>query len=446
MLQEYRFKGYGPQGKPVQGNFSVSSPKEAKAYIAQLADKYQLRVESLDRKRDWLYKVNIPGKKPFQGRQAAYSKDEVAAALTKIGYQNFKINPVLFDLPIRPSGADVMMFIKLSATMLRDKMNFGKILEMLAEEQSNRAMKEALGQIESQLKAGAEGRDVFNQFGHIFGKFPAYMLGLATRSGNMAEVFEATGKFMQRSADIRKNIRKALISPMMAVLATIFALGYYVKEIFPATAELFLSYNMPLPSMTKSTLELSHWLDRFGLVLVGGLLLMIFIFWRWISTPMGREWFDRAITRLPVVGNLIHKSAIEMYFCVFATIYSGAGDNIEIIRISSEACRNTWIEKQIKTVTIPKMLKEGEAFVPAMEASGVFTRMAITRLRTGHESGNVLQAAQQIAKFYEAETTYKLNNLIEYMQTVVALFISIAITLLTVISAEISTISPPTGF
>jgi len=233
---------------------------------------------------------------------------------------------------------------------------------------------------------------------------------------------------------------------MMAVLATIFALGYYVKEIFPATAELFLSYNMPLPSMTKSTLELSHWLDRFGLVLVGGLLLMIFIFWRWISTPMGREWFDRAITRLPVVGNLIHKSAIEMYFCVFATIYSGAGDNIEIIRISSEACRNTWIEKQIKTVTIPKMLKEGEAFVPAMEASGVFTRMAITRLRTGHESGNVLQAAQQIAKFYEAETTYKLNNLIEYMQTVVALFISIAITLLTVISAEISTISPPTGF
>jgi type IV pilus assembly protein PilC len=120
--------------------------------------------------------VSIPGKKPFQGRQSAFSKDEVASALTKMGYQKYTINPVLFDLPIKPSNADIMMFIKLSATMLRDKMSFGKILEMLAEEQTNRAMKEALGQIETQLKAGAEGKEVFNRFGHIFGKFPAYML------------------------------------------------------------------------------------------------------------------------------------------------------------------------------------------------------------------------------------------------------------------------------
>jgi len=446
MLMEYRFRGVNPQGRAIQGTVNVHSFKEAKDYIARLVQRYNLNIQAMERKRYFAYTVFLPGHKPIRKYQSAYTKEEVAAVLTKLGYNDFKIRPVLLDLRFRPGLQDVLMFVQLSTNMLKDKMSFGKVLEMLAEEQSNRMLRETLIQIESQLRSGGEGCAVFNHHAEVFGKFPAYMLGLATRSGNMAEVFEATGKFMQRSADIRKNIRKALISPMMAVLATIFALGYYVKEIFPATAELFLSYNMPLPSMTKSTLELSHWLDRFGLVLVGGLLLMIFIFWRWISTPMGREWFDRAITRLPVVGNLIHKSAIEMYFCVFATIYSGAGDNIEIIRISSEACRNTWIEKQIKTVTIPKMLKEGEAFVPAMEASGVFTRMAITRLRTGHESGNVLQAAQQIAKFYEAETTYKLNNLIEYMQTVVALFISIAITLLTVISAEISTISPPTGF
>jgi len=444
MLQEYRFKGYGPQGKPVQGNFSVSSPKEAKAYIAQLADKYQLRVESLDRKRDWLYKVNIPGKKPFQGRQAAYSKDEVAAALTKMGYQNFKINPVLFDLPIRPSGADVMMFIKLSATMLRDKMNFGKILEMLAEEQSNRAMKEALGQIESQLKAGAEGRDVFNQFGHIFGKFPAYMLGLATRSGNMAEVFDATSKFIERDMEIKKSIKSTLISPLFAVLATIAAMVYYVVVIFPQTAQLFLKYNMPLPPLTKGTLELSDWLGKTWWMMIIVVLIPIIIIWRWWSTPSGKIWRDKHLVKMPVVGNLFHKMSIEIYFRVFSVIYAGAGDNIETIRTSAEACRNAWMEDRIKKVTIPRMLKEGEAFVPAMEAAGIFTKTSLTRLRTGQETGTILQSAQQIATFYEAETTYKINNLIEYIQTFIGFFIGIAISVLTVVSAEIATISPPT--
>ncbi|HPS40207.1 MAG TPA: type II secretion system F family protein, partial [Candidatus Cloacimonadota bacterium] len=95
--------------------------------------------------------------------------------------------------------------------------------------------------------------------------------------------------------------------------------------------------------------------------------------------------------------------------------------------------------------TIPMMLREGEAFVPAMEAAGIFTKTTLTRLRTGQETGNILQAAQQIATYYEAETTYKMNTMIEYIQTIVALFISIVITLLTVVSAEIATISPPTA-
>lgn len=166
---------------------------------------------------------------------------------------------------------------------------------------------------------------------------------------------------------------------------------------------------------------------------------------QWFRTTSGRIWRDKHIVKLPIVGHLIHKSSIEIYFRVFATIYSGAGDNIETIRTSSEACRNAWMEQKIKTITIPKMLKEGESFVEAMDAAGVFTRTALTRLRTGQETGNILQAAQQIATYYEAETTYKMNSLIEYIQTIVGLFIAIIITHLTVVSAEIATISPPTA-
>lgn len=247
MILEYRFKGYGPQGKLVQGTFTVDSAREAKAQVARLSSKYQIKISSLEKKKDWLYKVYIGGKKPFSGRQSAYSKEEVAQALTKMGYTRFKINPVLFDLPFKPPLSDIMMFIKLSSTMLKDKMNFGKILEMLAEEQTNRMFKDALQQIESQLKAGGEGKEVFMRYSHIFGKFPAFMLGLATRSGNMAEVFDATSKFIERDMEIRKNIKKAVISPLFAVLATIGATMYYIIDIFPSTAELFLKYNMPLP-------------------------------------------------------------------------------------------------------------------------------------------------------------------------------------------------------
>ena len=446
MILEYRFTGLNSQGRVVQGTFSVPNAREARHYLTRLAQQHKLKISALERKRDFVYTINIPGKRPIRKHQLAFSKDEVASALTKMGYVDFRINEVLLDLHIRPGIQDVLMFIKLSTTMLKDRMNFGKVLEMLAEEQTNRTMKEALLQIESQLKAGCEGKEVFAQYSGVFGRFPAYMLGLATRSGNMAEVFEATGKFIERDLEIKRNIRKALISPFFAVLATLGAVGYYVQTIFPSTAELFLNYNMDLPKMTMATLDASHWLQRFGWVIFLLVVLALGIFWQWKQTSKGRVWFDRAITRVPLVGHLIHKSAIEIFFRVFATIYSGSGDNIENIRIASEACRNAWIEQQIKTITIPKMLRDGEAFVESMEAAGVFTKTAMTRLRTGQETGNILLAAEQIAVFYEAETTYKMNNLIEYIQSIIALFISLVICLLTVISAEIATISPPSGF
>jgi len=445
MILEYRFRGYGPQGKLVQGNFTVSSKAEAKAYIAKLAQKYQLRVESLEKKKDFLYSVYTMGKKaPIKGRQSAFTKEEVESALQKMGYTKFKVNPVLFDFPIKPSGQDVMMFIKLSTTMLKDKMSFGRILSMLAEEQTNRAMREALVQIENQLKAGGEGKEVFMHYENVFGKFPAFMLGLATRSGNMADVFEATSKFIERDMEIKKNIKKALISPLFAVLATLAAVVYYVVKIFPATAELFLAYNMDLPPMTMFTLDMSHWLEKWWWILAVMVLIPIVVIWRWWSTHKGRIWRDQHIIKLPLIGHLIHKSSIEIYFRVFGTIYAGAGDNIETIRTAAEACRNAWMEQQIKTITIPMMLREGESFVQAMEAAGIFTKTALTRLKTGQETGNILQAAQQIATYYEAETTYKMNTMIEYIQTIVSLFISIVIMLLTVVSAEIATISPPT--
>ncbi len=76
MITDYRFKGFGPGGKLVQGTFTAESAKDAKLQAARLTAKYQLRIESLEKKRDWLYKVYIGGKKPYTGRQSAYSRED----------------------------------------------------------------------------------------------------------------------------------------------------------------------------------------------------------------------------------------------------------------------------------------------------------------------------------------------------------------------------------
>jgi len=55
-----------------------------------------------------------------------------------------------------------------------------------------------------------------------------------------------------------------------------------------------------------------------------------------------------------------------------------------------------------------------------------------------------MQAAKMIALFYERETSYKMQGLIDSIQTFIGAFIAIVITALTVVSAEVALVSPPT--
>src|SRR5690606_22297944 len=93
-------------------------------------------------------------------------------------------------------------------------------------------------------------------------------------------------------------------------------------------------------------------------------------------------------------------------------------------------------EHQVKTITIPMMVAQGADLVKAMEAAGVFTPMAIARFRTGAETGAVRKSAQQMADYYEKETTLKLEVAVQSIQTAVSLFIGIIVAALTVLSAE----------
>ena len=72
----------------------------------------------------------------------------------------------------------------------------------------------------------------------------------------------------------------------------------------------------------------------------------------------------------------------------------------------------------------------------------MFTQMALARFRSGSETGNVRQSALQMADYYEKETALKLKSTVESIQTAVAVFITIAICFLTIISSEIALIQP----
>ena len=441
---EFKFTAEKLNGQIISGALSANSVSEGKKKINRLVEKNQLKLKQLEKKSTFLYRVRKGKDKPIRGEQKAFTKEEVRDALTRLGFEVLSVNKKLLDFQKKPPNSEIVTFVKISSELLEQKLSYSEILTLLINDTQNKTLKETLKEINNDLKKGADSEATFLKYQSIFGKFTAYMLGLASKSGNMAEIYKATAKFLERRQEFKKNLRSALITPTVTVFVLLLAVLFYVAYIFPETAKLFVKFGIDLPPMTAFTLKMSDFLVDNYLIVTALFVLPPVILWRYAQSKKGRVKFDQYLVRIPILGPLIHKTYIEVYCRVFYTLYSGSAESIEPIRIAAEATGNKYFEDRVKNIAIPLMIKKGVGITDAFEASGVFTETALSRLHSGEESGTIKNTSLQLANYYESETVYKLKNLIELIQVIIAMIIMVVMIALTLVSAETATVHPKT--
>ena len=439
---ELRFNAIKTNGQSIIGTISAPTVGDGKKKIQELVKKHGLKTKSVEKKSTYLYKVKRGDEKPFTGEQKAFNKQEVIQALTKLGYKVVSVNKKLLEFNLKPPTQEIVSFVKISAELLEQKLPYSEIMTLLTNDLENKTLRETVKQINNELKKGTDSEVVYLKYQTVLGKFTSYMLGLASKSGNMTEIYKATAKFLERQQEFKKNLRSALITPMITLFVLFLAVLFYVGYIFPETAKLFLKFDIPLPPMTASTLSISDFIMANPILLTLFMVVPPLVFWRYSKTEKGKYYTDKYMMKMPVMGSLIHKTNIEVFCRVFYTLYTGSADSIEPIRIAAEATGNSFFESQIKNVSIPLMVSKGVGLTDALEASGIFTTTAISRFHSGEETGTIKNTAYQLANYYESETVFRLKNVIEMIQVFIAMVIMIVMIGLTLVSAETATINP----
>jgi type IV pilus assembly protein PilC len=443
-VREYRFQGVAPGGQPVQGTVMASSKSKAREKVDDLSEEHGFNPSDLKKRRTFLYKVKHPNGTVKKGEQKAFSEEEVRKALQNMGLEVMRVQAKWFDYEFSPPQSDLIMFVRLAANLLRENMPFDEVLELLVNDVSSKSLQQVIRDLNSDLKGGMDSEKAFNKHRGKLGKFTAYMLGIASKSGNMAEIYEATARFLERKDEFKSRVRSSMIMPAVTTVGMLGAMVWYIWYIVPATAGLFQGSGMDitLPPLTQWSLNFAAWLDQNWLWAFVVTLTPMLAFVVWARTDHGQFYIHKYMIRIPVLGKLLHKINIEIFCRVFSILYSGAGDNLRVMRIAAEACGNKYMEYRIRNVTIPMMAAQGASLVDAMKASGVFTSMALTRFKSGQETGTVQDSARQMANYYEKETELSLDAAVQSIQTGVSIIIALGVLFLTILSAEMAFIQP----
>lgn len=441
-MKEFKYIGVQLSGQPLQGYFYAKNSLDAKKKVQDLSVANRIKVTKLLQKMTFVYKVQKPNAAVLKGEHRAYNQVEVEKALNNMGYKIISVRKKLFEIPGKVPIQDVVIFIRLCAEMLKEKFPYDEILQLLANDTENKKLKDTIKEIHRDLKMGKEGQAVYSRHIDVFGPFATTMLSIASTSGNMMEMYQSTAKYLERDFEFKKSLKSALFMPVIVLVAVILTFCFYLMYIFPQTTGLLMKYDIEVPPMTKASMITSQFLQANFIWLLLAFLIPLGALLYYIRTPKGQVAFHKKLLSVPVLGQLLHKSSLEIFSRVFNSLYSEAGENISVIKTAAEACRNSYIEQRIKEIVIPIMLKQGRTLTECLEKTEVFPPNAINRFRAGEETGTIKSATLQLADYYEKEISFKMIRVLDWVNLNISIIITLLIILITLISSEIGFVSP----
>ena len=300
-MPEYRIDGVSLTGKAVSGAITADNKGLAKSKAAELALEKKFKVTGIHERVSFIYRVRKGTDKPIDGEQKAFTADEVRVALEKMGFTVMYVRKKLFGNKQHAAPVvDVISFVHVSTDLMKQKLPFNEVMQLLINDIPNPALRDAIKEINTELKQGKDSEKVFMKQSPVIGKFTAQMLGLASKSGNMAEIYESAAKFMERNAEFKRNLRSALITPLITLFVLFLACLFYVMYIFPKTAEMFIKFHIKLPPMTAATLKASDWLMAHSVILsiIFGVPIIVLV--RFMRTERGKFMSDKYLIRIPV--------------------------------------------------------------------------------------------------------------------------------------------------
>ncbi len=430
----YQVIGKEASGKPVQGFISAGSVAEAKKR-AKLHPRFRdATLVTVRKKKNFAYRVRH-GNKTIDGFQSAYTRQEVVAALERIGFEVRWVRRH-YDFRFRAASNEIVSFVGTSARLLEQKLPYTEVLQVMVNSVKDKNMKVALRDIILDLKNGMDSREAFMKQGKVFGEHTALMLGIASKSGDMTTIFKSVAQLVERQAEFKKGLTSALILPAVTSLTLIGAIAFYVLFLLPKMMKLMGPLIDEMPPLTEFTLKFSETLQANLVLIILFFVLAIGGFYAYVVSQHGRLQMHKFIIKVPYVGNILRNTSTEIFCRVLGIMYTSTGENIESMQLAAESSGNKWLAYQIKTVAIPTMLKYGTELAKALEAVNFFPEMFISRFKTAAETGAVKDTANQLADFYQMENHYAMKNMVNFIEVFISVIIMAAMIFLTLLSSE----------
>ncbi|MDR2333441.1 MAG: type II secretion system F family protein [Burkholderiaceae bacterium] len=366
-----------------------------------------------------LKRLREQGLTPLDVREASASGAKSAVGGAAGGARKKSTNKA------KVNAADVLSLTSELAIMLKAGLALDNALRVLIDMSYKPSVTVLLTDILEKVKSGTPLSKALANHPQLFSDFYVNMIRSGEISGQMSNVMARLVEHMERVRSLRESVISAAIYPAIllgvAVLSLVAMLGFVV----PQFEKLFNDMGDALPVPTRVVMNIGKVFQHYGWFIVIGAALVIWLIFKWLKTPGGRQWWQSVVLRMPLVGTLSRKYEMTLFSRSLGTLLGNGVPLLTALHISTQTVTNILLRKPLETMA-PKV-KEGGKVADAAIGAGVFEPLAINLLRVGEETGRIGPMTLELANILNREVEVGIKRTLTLVEPVLILVLGILI-------------------
>lgn len=366
----------------------------------------------------------------MKGEQLAKNANLLKAELRRQGITPSavkpKAKPLFGKAGATISAKDIAIFSRQIATMMKSGVPLVQSFEIIAGGQQNPRMKEMLEDIKTNIESGSTLHEALAKHPAQFDELYQNLVRAGEGAGVLDTVLDTVATYKENTEALKAKIKKALLYPMIVIAVALLVSAVLLIFVVPQFQQVFKNFGADLPAFTQMLVDASefmiaYWWLVLG-ILVGGIVALIQA--RKRSFAVAR-FLDRLLLKLPVVGQILHNSAIARFARTLATTFKAGVPLVEAMETVAGATGNIVYTEAVNRIR--QDVSVGYQLNIAMRQVNLFPHMVVQMTAIGEESGALDTMLFKIAEFYEREVNDAVDSLSSMLEPFVMVIIGVLV-------------------
>ncbi|MFQ5700854.1 MAG: type II secretion system F family protein [Acidobacteriota bacterium] len=326
------------------------------------------------------------------------------------------------------SSKEVAIFTRQFSVMIDAGLPLVQCLEILGTQQSNRTFQKVLFEVRQDIESGATLADSLRKHPKVFDDLFCNMVAAGEAGGILDTILQRLSEHIEKAVRLKASVKKAMIYPVAVITIAIGVIWVILTFVIPVFASLFqnLGGGALLPLPTRIVIALSHFMQRFSLLIIGGLIAGYWFGFRpYHRTETGRRQVDRVLLRMPILGILLRKIAVARFCRTLGTMISSGVPILDALDITGKTAGNKVIQDAIMETR--SSIESGKTIAEPLKETKVFPPMVTQMIGVGEQTGALDTMLGKIADFYDEEVDNAVAGLLTLLEPILIAFLGVMI-------------------